>query len=277
MNIAVVGLGRAGRARVAAIQTCADFKLAGTVSRRTGFGDLTWGHVLSDPAIGAVCICTENSSHYSLAMQALLAGKHVCSEYPLAASASEAAELFGLAGSRDLAIHCGLIGLLLPSHLDRMDQIRQRGLRSLHCRFQGAFYGWVAEEASSGRWGQLAVGRLHALWALAGPLALRDVRFSQKPGGYRMELWLEGDGLPVHLEEERGEGHSRSTAYTGELGDGAGFAPGQGAGGRSGLFSSDLSVFQGQMSGGHGHCPREEILAVLRLAEQCSTACLSAM
>ncbi len=53
--------------------------------------------VLSNPDIHAVVLATPVSTHYSFARQALLAGKHVLVEKPMATSANEALELIELA------------------------------------------------------------------------------------------------------------------------------------------------------------------------------------
>ena len=53
--------------------------------------------VLRDPLIDAVHICTPNAQHFNMAKDALLAGKHVMCEKPLATSVEEGEELVSLA------------------------------------------------------------------------------------------------------------------------------------------------------------------------------------
>ncbi|GGG02888.1 Gfo/Idh/MocA family protein [Paenibacillus abyssi] len=53
--------------------------------------------LIADPAIDAVHNCTPNSLHYEINKQALLAGKHVLSEKPLATNAAESSELAKIA------------------------------------------------------------------------------------------------------------------------------------------------------------------------------------
>lgn len=53
--------------------------------------------VFADPRVDVVHICTPNSTHHRFAKQALLAGKHVVCEKPLAANSADAAELVSLA------------------------------------------------------------------------------------------------------------------------------------------------------------------------------------
>jgi predicted dehydrogenase len=63
--------------------------------------------VLDDPRVDAVVIATPVHTHYSLAAQALAAGKHVFVEKPLAPSAELADDLAELATERQLTLMCG--------------------------------------------------------------------------------------------------------------------------------------------------------------------------
>lgn len=60
--------------------------------------------LLRDPRIDAVAIATPVSHHFRLAMQALIAGKHVFVEKPIAASAEEARRLVDEAARRRLVL-----------------------------------------------------------------------------------------------------------------------------------------------------------------------------
>lgn len=62
------------------------------------------GAILGDASIHAVHICTPNALHFSMAKQALLAGKHVLCEKPLAANPAEAQELAALAEQKQLRV-----------------------------------------------------------------------------------------------------------------------------------------------------------------------------
>lgn len=53
--------------------------------------------LLADPSIEVVHLCTPNTLHYPLAVEALQAGKHVFSEKPLAMNSAESRELVELA------------------------------------------------------------------------------------------------------------------------------------------------------------------------------------
>lgn len=58
--------------------------------------------------VGAIYIATPHETHYDYARRALLKGKHVLCEKPLALSAAEARELFRLAGERKLVLMEGI-------------------------------------------------------------------------------------------------------------------------------------------------------------------------
>jgi len=67
----------------------------------------SFDEIVADPAIDAVVIATGVSTHFPLARQALLAGKHVFVEKPFAASAEEAEELVDLAKRNGLITMVG--------------------------------------------------------------------------------------------------------------------------------------------------------------------------
>jgi predicted dehydrogenase len=63
--------------------------------------------VLADPSLDAVVIATPAGTHYELAKQSLMAGKHVFVEKPLATKAAEVDELGRLAEDRGLVVMAG--------------------------------------------------------------------------------------------------------------------------------------------------------------------------
>jgi predicted dehydrogenase len=65
--------------------------------------------VLDDPEVDAVVIATPVVTHYELAKEALLAGKHVFVEKPQAQSSAEAEELAALAQERGLVLMPGYL------------------------------------------------------------------------------------------------------------------------------------------------------------------------
>jgi predicted dehydrogenase len=71
--------------------------------------------VLADEAIEAVVVATPPTTHASLAKRALLAGKHVLVEKPLATSMSDGLELASLAGELGLTLMPGHTFLYSPA------------------------------------------------------------------------------------------------------------------------------------------------------------------
>lgn len=63
--------------------------------------------IILDPEVQAVVVVTPASTHFSLAKQALLAGKHVFVEKPLATTVRDADELCALAAERSLTLMVG--------------------------------------------------------------------------------------------------------------------------------------------------------------------------
>lgn len=71
--------------------------------------------VLSDPQVKAIVIATPSDSHFLLAREALLSGKHVYVEKPLARSVRHAEELDRLATERNLILMVGHLLLYHPA------------------------------------------------------------------------------------------------------------------------------------------------------------------
>lgn len=101
----------ADRARLERIkQTYPDVKICSDVAA-----------LLTDDAIDAIVIATPSPTHYSLALQALSAGKHVYVEKPLTMKSDESVELTVLAQQRDLRLMVGHLLLYHPA----VEQLRQ--------------------------------------------------------------------------------------------------------------------------------------------------------
>jgi predicted dehydrogenase len=87
-----------------------DARLAELGARHPGVRTTTdLGDLLADEEVDAVVLATPVVTHAELARRALLAGKHVLVEKPMALVADEAEELVALAEERDL--------VLMPGHL----------------------------------------------------------------------------------------------------------------------------------------------------------------
>src|SRR4030088_1206545 len=94
------------RAEFVDVAAIAGRQLAPAKQLGEGFGVETivddYRKLLEDATIDAIHICTPNATHYPIAKDALLAGKHVLCEKPLAISVEEAQELVTLARERSL-------------------------------------------------------------------------------------------------------------------------------------------------------------------------------
>jgi len=70
--------------------------------------------IINNPEIQAVALAVETSAHYTLAKEALLAGKHVYVEKPFTDNVRDAEELYELAQERNLKIHVDHIMVYHP-------------------------------------------------------------------------------------------------------------------------------------------------------------------
>ena len=112
IRTAIFGTGFMGRVHLEAVRRLQSVEVAGIAGRNAdaaqrlgqGFSVPTivsdYHDVLRDPAIDAVHICTPNAQHFSMAKDALRAGKHVVCEKPLATSVEQAEELVSLAAQK---------------------------------------------------------------------------------------------------------------------------------------------------------------------------------
>lgn len=268
----VVGLGRAGQARIRAIAARPHLQLAGTVGRRPGRGDTTLDALCADPTVDGVIVCSENAHHGEAARRILHAGKHAIVEFPLAATAAEAADLFTLARRVGRVLHTEVFGLITARHAALREAWRDRPPAIVESRFTGRSYRWVADEARAGRIGQLAVGRLHALTDLLGPLTLDDVRCDRDERGYHLVARLTAaDGARVVLDEQRGPELARRGHLTARLPGGEVVEPPT-VDRRGDLFGRDLDIALRRCAGeaDAAYVSNQAIVDVLALAEQIS-------
>jgi predicted dehydrogenase len=77
-------------------------------------GTTSFDDILSDASIDAVLLATPVSTHFTLGLRALEAGKHLFIEKPLAASSEEAEELIEAADERGLVLMPGHTFLYSP-------------------------------------------------------------------------------------------------------------------------------------------------------------------
>ena len=105
-------------------------ELASAKRLGAGFGVETavddYRKLLKDATIDAVHICTPNATHYQMAKDALLAGKHVLCEKPLSISVEEAQELVDLSKQRSLR-NCVCHNLRYYPMVQQMRRMREDG------------------------------------------------------------------------------------------------------------------------------------------------------
>jgi len=99
--------------------------------------------LLADPAVQAVHLTTPNRWHFETAQAALLAGKHVLCEKPLAMNSQESAALVELAASVDLAAGVNYNYRFYPICLDARERVRRGDLGDIHSIVGGYVQDWL--------------------------------------------------------------------------------------------------------------------------------------
>lgn len=171
IKVGVAGLGFIGPAHIEALRRQPDIEVvaindfseeyarskADSLGIEKSFGN--FDNMLADPDIEVVHICTPNFLHYPMAKAALLAGKHVVCEKPLANTVAEAQELVELAAQTGLvnALHFNIRYYPLIRHMRAM---RMNGeLGNVHSvigtylqdwLFYATDYNWRLEPDKSG-------------------------------------------------------------------------------------------------------------------------------
>jgi predicted dehydrogenase len=114
IGVGIIGFGLAAKVFHAPfVSAVPGFKLVAFVERKTDEASKAYPdsktvrtveELLADPEISLIVVATPNETHYSLAKQALSAGKHVVIDKPFAASSAEAAELIELAEANGVIV-----------------------------------------------------------------------------------------------------------------------------------------------------------------------------
>jgi len=138
IRTAIFGTGFMGRVHLEGVRRVENVEAAAVVgrneeaARRLGaaFGvpkiAADYREVLRDPSIDAAHICTPNAQHFSMAKDALEAGKHVLCEKPLTTTVAEAEELSALAASKGLR-NCVCHNLRYYPQVQQMRRLREAG------------------------------------------------------------------------------------------------------------------------------------------------------
>jgi len=265
LGVAVIGAGRAGLARIRALEASPRARLAALVSR--GRSDaVSLAEALADPAVAAVIVCTPNLLHAATARAALESGKHVAVEFPLAATAAEARALFADARARGRVLHEEHIELLSPSQSALRALVRELGRpRSGRVRFSADASGWIADPALAGSAALGALARLHRLVDLFGSAEVRGARLEVAGAQRRLEVELGfAGGGAVTLVEERGPGLARATEWAVECERGRLATPPNEPPGA--LFARDLEIFLDRIErGAESYVSDARVLELLEL------------
>ena len=168
IGMAVVGAGYWGPNIIRNMQENAQCELLAVCDKDTGklerlrenhphIPNLTtdYAQLLNDPAIDAVAIVTEIPSHFTLAQQALEAGKHVFVEKPLAATGKECALLGELASRVGKTLMVGHTFVYNPA-VNKLKEISDSGTL-------GDVYYQHSQRLNLGR----VQTSLNAFWSLA--------------------------------------------------------------------------------------------------------------
>jgi len=138
IRTAIFGTGFMGRVHLEAARRVESVDVAAVVgrtdeaARRLGEGfsvprmGRDYRDVLRDASIAAVHVCTPNAQHFSMAKDALQAGKHVLCEKPLTTSVEEAEELTSLAARQGLR-NCVCHNLRYYPMVQQMRSLREAG------------------------------------------------------------------------------------------------------------------------------------------------------
>lgn len=272
LGVAIIGLGRAGQARQRDLQAAPGLELVDAIGGRAGPD--AHRRLITDPRVDAVLVCTENALHGSLAEMALAAGRHVLVEFPLAGSASACQSLLDLARANDVILQQELIGLLTERHRGLVARAEQ--IATVEVAFAGGRYRWIDDELALGHHGQLAIGRLHALWDLCGPLVLINADRCTDGAVSALTVTMAGAaGQRVRLQERRGPEIARGSVLVARDADGADISPAVVEPLPLGLFATDLDVFVKRIrSRGRvdGYVSAQAIVGVAALADAISAA-----
>jgi predicted dehydrogenase len=128
---------------------------------------LSFDDLLADDELDAVVVATPVPTHYELARQALLAGKHVLVEKPPAMRGEEMDELVAIAAERDLTLMPGHLLLYHPGVLKLRELIDSGELGEVLCVYGNRQNLGVIREHENALW-SLGVHDLSVILYLVG-------------------------------------------------------------------------------------------------------------
>ncbi len=140
INIAVIGTGRWGKNYIKTLDALPNASITWACSRKEENAkealqgtkskariSTDYEEVLHDKSLNAVAIATDGSTHYQITKDALMAGKHVLSEKPLAFSSKKVEELSKLALTKDKVLMVSDIHRFNPG-ITRLKEDIKKGL-----------------------------------------------------------------------------------------------------------------------------------------------------
>jgi len=267
----VLGVGRAGKARVEAIRADPRCDLVGAWR-----GDLegaqlrafdSFAHMLQH--VDAVAICSPDLFHADQVHTALTSRRHVVCEFPLASTAREASSLFALSIAYDRVLHVEHIELLTPEASWLRRRAKDRQLLGGAIRFSSGPRKSAASPAHAN------IARLHRIIdAVGAPDGVRVERCNPE----QLSLILDyGDEVEVAVDCRMGEGLERHLEMVFEFEDGnlrqdghAVFEDGEAVDlpEAQGLFKADqLAASAAILDGETSYASMDKVLAALGIAD----------
>ncbi len=269
LSVAVIGLGRAGRARVRALEDHPRAALAAVARSTPGAGEPSFADAVADASIDAAIVCTPNLLHAAQVRALLRSGKHTAVEFPLAPSADEARALFELARERERVLHVEHVELLSAGQRVQRERVQELGRpRGGELQFSGQSEGWIGDDSLAGSPGLRALARLHRLVDLFGEAEIADASLERRAAGYRLALRLAfRAGGETTLVESRGPDLPRARHWEVHCERGSLDDPPRSPERR--VFARDLECFLDRIErGGSAYVSEARILHVLELVEQ---------
>jgi predicted dehydrogenase len=223
IQTAVIGAGFIGPVHVEALRRLGvtitgilgvDDKESTSAQQRLGLPKAykNFDEVLADKAVHAVHLAVPNVLHYDLAKRAVLGGKHVLCEKPLAMTSKESAELVELAKSRKIAAAVSYNVRFYPLNLEARDRVQRGDVGQIYAVNGSYTQDWLFYDTDY-NWRVLADqgGELRAV----GDVGTHWMDLMHSITGLEVEAVL-ADLKTVHPIRKRPKGEVQT--YTGKMG-----------------------------------------------------------
>jgi hypothetical protein len=200
-HLALVGLGRAGLARLKAIHELQDslgIHCQYTCSKRGPASqyDPTYQienepdfqKLITQKEIDTVVICSENQLHFEQCQMALAQGLNVVVDFPACYTLQQAQLLFELSHKHNALLRIAFIGDLSTQSKLWLDQVQHDPLQSICLQLEGGYYRWIKSDAQQGHLANLAMSRIKTLYQLAGPIQSYQLDYQIFENGYDFSI-----------------------------------------------------------------------------------------